>query len=132
MTTNADVTIYNAYLDPETRLDSYRRTVIRGVWFYVDHKVTVDSDGLNAADVFKVRIPASADTGGAEFVPPWEYTGAEGTWTLQEDDYVVRGIHEEEIERPAELKKWKSPAFRINSWSDNRFGGLPHWRIGGA
>lgn len=132
MTTNADVTIYNAYLDPETRLDSYRRTVIRGVWFYVDHKVAIDSDGLNAADVFKVRIPAGADTGGAEFVPPWEYTGAEGTWTLQADDYVVRGICENEIERPADLKKWKTPAFRINSWSDNRFGGLPHWRIGGV
>ena len=132
MTTNADVTVYNAYLDPVTRLDSYRRTIIRGVWFYVDNKVTVDSDGLNAADVFKVRIPAGADTGGAVFVPPWEYTGAEGTWTLQADDYVVRGIQEEEIERPADLQKWKAQAFRINSWSDNRFGGLPHWRIGGA
>ena len=63
MTTNADVTVYNAYLDPETRLETYHRTAIKGVWFYVDNKVTVDSDGLNSADVFKIRIPASADTG---------------------------------------------------------------------
>ena len=132
VTTNADVTVYNACTDPKTRLDSYRRTVIRGVWFYVDNKVAVDADGLNAADVYKVRVPASADTGGAEFVQPWEYTGKEGTWTLKADDYVVRGVWDKEIERPADLQKWKMPAFRINSWADNRFGGLPHWRIGGA
>lgn len=132
MTTNADVTIYNSYLNPETRLEEYRRTVIRGVWFYVDNKVSIDADGLNAADIYKIRIPADADTGGAMFVPPWEYTGTEGTWTLQADDYVVRGIIDQDIERPADLKKWKNQVCRINSWSDNRFGGLPHWRIGGA
>ena len=136
MTTNADVTVYNAYLDPVTRLDGYRRTVIRGVWFYVDNKVTVSptmsSSGISSADVYKVRIPASADTGGAEFVQPWEYTGAEGTCTLKADDYVARGVWDKEIERPADLQKWKMPVFRINSWSDNRFGGLPRWRIGGA
>ena len=132
MITNADVTIYNTYVDPVTRLETYHRTVIRGVWFFVDNKVAIDADGLNAADVYKVRIPANADTGGAIFVQPWEYTGERGTWTLQPDDYVVRGIIDQDIEQPVELKKWKRQVFRINSWSDNRFGGSPHWRIGGA
>ena len=132
MITNADVTIYNSYLDPKTRLEIYKRTVIKEVWFYVDNKVSVDSDGLNSADVYKVRIPAHADTEGSAFVPPWEYTGTDGTWTLQADDYVVRGVCDKEISTPAELKKWKYQVFRINSWADNRFCGQPHWRIGGA
>ena len=132
MTTNADITIYNAVYDPETRLNSYCRTVIRGVWFYVDNKTEVTTDGLRSADVFKVRIPTHADFGGTEYVPPWEYTGAAGTWTLKADDYVVRGILENEIEKPADLKKEGRQVFRITSWSDNRFGGLPHWRIGGV
>ncbi len=132
MITNADVTIYNSYLDPKTRLETYKRTVIKGVWFYVDNKVSIDSDGLNSADVYKVRIPAYADTGKAQYIPCTDYVGDPDTWTLKADDYVVRGVCDKEISTPAELKKWKYQVFRINSWADNRFGGQPHWRIGGA
>lgn len=132
MRTNADITIYNAVYDPESRLNTYHRTVIRGAWFYVDNKVNVTSDGLASADVYKVRIPESAQMCGVEYVPANSYSGEPGTWTLQHDDYVVRGVCDLEINVPADLKKHKLQAFKITSWADNRFGGLPHWRIGGA
>lgn len=132
MLTNADITVYNAYFDADSREDRYVRTVIRGVWFYVDNKAAVTPEGLNAADVFKVRIPTDADTGGSVYVPPEQFTGQNGTWTLQHDDYVVRGVSELEIDAPAELRKQKLQAFKITSWADNRFGFLRHWRIGGA
>lgn len=131
MTTNANITVYNRSYDPETRMDLYRRTVICGVWWHVDNKVSVTADGLRSADVFKVRIPEAADFGGAMYVPPNEYTGAPDTWTLQADDYIVRGALDQEIERPADLCKEHGQVFRITSWSDNRFGGLKHWRAGG-
>lgn len=132
MTTNADITIYNRYYNQETRMDEYHRTVICGVWFFVDNKVQITDSSAQAADVYKVRIPLHANTGDAVYVPPDQYSGAPGTWTLQSDDYVCRGIVEKEIERPAELKKEQNQVFKITSWSDNRFGGLPHWRIGGV
>ena len=132
MVVNADITLYNAFFDKETRLDSYKRTVIKGVWFYVDNKVNISADGLTAADVYKVRIPTNADTGGAVYIKPEEYEGKDGTWTLKADDYIVRGVSDREIKKPADLQKEKVQAFKINSWSDNRFGGLPHWRVGGA
>ena len=113
-------------------MNSYRRTVIRGVWFYADNKTAITADGIRSADVFKVRIPTHADLGGANYVPPEEYAGMDGTWTLKADDYVARGILEDEIEKPADLKKEGRQVFRITSWADNRFGGLPHWRIGGV
>lgn len=132
MLVNADITLYNACFDSATRLDVWKRTVIRGVWFYVDNRVNATADGLTSADAYKVRIPIDADTGGAVYVPPETYSGEQGTWTLKADDYIVRGVSEQEIERPAELMKEKRPAFKITSWSDNRFGGLPHWRVGGV
>lgn len=132
MLTNADITLYNRYYNKNIRLDEYRRTVIRGVHFYVDNKVTVTTEGLRSADVYKVRIPVSADSGGAVFVSARDYKGEWGTWTLQADDYIVRGVLETEIERPAELHKEAEQVFRITSWSDNRFGSLPHWRVGGG
>lgn len=132
MTTNADITIYNRYYDGNSRTDRYRRTVIRGVWFYVDNKVQITDTGVHGADIYKVRIPVRANTGGSQYIPMDQYQGQEGAWTLQPDDYVCRGILEDDIERPAELKKERNQVFKITTWSDNRFGGLPHWRIGGV
>ena len=45
---------------------------------------------------------------------------------------MIRGVCDIEIEKPADLKNQHVKYYKINSWSDNRFGGLPHWRIGGA
>ncbi|MEG0688828.1 MAG: DUF6751 family protein [Hungatella sp.] len=131
MITNADITVYNRYYDRKKGYDTYRRTVIRGVWFFVDHKVQITDSGVLAADIYKVRIPLSADTDGAIYVPPDQYTGVDRTWTLHADDYVCKGVLLTEIEKPAELKKETNQVFKITSWSDNRFGTLPHWRIGG-
>lgn len=133
MITNADITIYNRKYNKETRLDEWHRTVICGVHFYVDNKVAVRESGLKSADVFKIRIPEDAECEKL-YLSENEYVNAEDTsnsWTLQKDDYVVRGICEAEIEKPADLKEVHMQYCKITSWSDNRFGGQPHWRIGG-
>lgn len=132
MITNADITVYNRHYDQEKGYDIYRRTVICGVWFFVDNKVQITESGVLSANIYKVRIPASSDMGNAVYVPPHEYTGAERTWTLQADDYICRGILKQEIEKPAELKKEINQVFKITSWADNRFGSLAHWRVGGV
>lgn len=124
MITNADITIYNRRYDPETRLDTWKGTVIKNVSFYSDMKVNLDNNGLSTADIYKIRILGKSLKG---YVPADEYTAAEDTWTVQKDDYIVLGVFDQEIARPIELKN----SLRINSWSDNRRGSLPHIRIGG-
>ena len=64
MITNADITLYNHYLDRDTRLDNWHRAIIRGVHFYVDHKVSVGDNGVNSADIYKIRIPEDAEFSG--------------------------------------------------------------------
>lgn len=134
MITNADITLYNHYYDKDTRLDKWHRTVIRGVHFYVDHKVSVGDNGVNSADVYKIRIPEDADYQGA-YVSEDEWIAlglnVAGKWTLQSDDLVVLGECDMDIDRPAHLKEAGKRYCKVTSWSDNRFGGLPHWRIGG-
>lgn len=134
MITNADITIYNRYYDKNTRLDKWHRTIIHGVHFYADHKVSVGDNGLNSADVYKIRIPVDADFLD-EYVPEddWTSRGCDilGKWTLRNDDIVVLGECYLNIERPAQLQEAGKRYCKITSWSDNRFGGLPHWRIGG-
>lgn len=134
MITNADITIYNHKVDKITRLDTWQRTIIRGVHFYVDNKVSVGDGGLNSADVYKIRIPEEAECD-KTYIPEDEYFtlgDVSGFWTIQEDDIIVRGICDIEIEKPADLKERHVRYCKVTSWSDNRRGGLPHWRIGGV
>lgn len=132
MITNAHITIYNRKYNKETRLDSWHRTIIKGVYFYVDNKVSAGDGGLNSADVYKIRIPEDAKCA-KTYISEDEYENADESfyWTLREDDLVVRGICDVDIQKPADLKTLRKRYCKITSWSDNRFGGLPHWRIGG-
>ena len=134
MITNADITLYNHRMNKETRLDEWHRTVLKGVHFYVDHKVAVGDKGLNGADVYKIRIPETAACQKG-YVPESEFLSLEGepeSWTLRKGDVVVRGICELEIEKPADLAGHGVQYCTVTSWSDNHFGGLPHWRVGGV
>ncbi len=133
MTTNADITIYNHKYNKDTRMDDWHRTEIRGVHFYVDHKVAPTEKGLVGADVYKIRIPEKAECK-KEYIPEDEYAELEdvsGKWTIRKGDIIVRGICEIEIEKPSDLKMRNKDYCKVTSWSDNRFGSSPHWRIGG-
>lgn len=132
MLTNADITVYNEYYDKENRQEMYRRTVIYGVWFYAKNQVSLTVDGMKGANSYTVRIPVTANQDGSRYVPAHAYTGEEGTWTLKNGDYVALGALDQEIVRPAQLYSEADQVFRITSWSDNRFGGLQHWRVGGV
>lgn len=132
MTTNADITIYNREYDSKSRIDIWHRTVIRNVWFYVDNKVSQTDSGLKSANICKIRIPEGSPE--KEYLDPENYAAAESKdtyWTLQEDDIVVQGVCLQEISRPADLQELHKKYWKVISWSDNRFGGSPHWRIGG-
>lgn len=134
MITNADITIYNRKYDQATRLDAWHRTVIHNVHVYIDHKTSVGDSGLNSADVYKIRIPQGVDCGDA-YLPENEYAktnNPSGYWTLQNDDWIVIGECQVDIGMPSDLKDLRSKYCKIISYSDNRFGGLPHWRVGGV
>lgn len=133
MTTNADITIYNREYDPESRSDIWHHTVIRNVWFHVDNKVSQTDSGLKSANICKIRIPEKSPE--KKYLDPESYAAAEskdGYWTIQEDDIVVQGACPWEITRPADLQGLHKRYWKITSWSDNRFGCSPHWRIGGV
>ena len=91
------------------------------------------ASGLNSAEVYKIRIPADIENAN-QYLPPEEYAklkDPEEHWTIQTDDQIVLGEYDQEIERPADLKDVRLRHCKVLSWSDNRFGGLPHWRIEG-
>ena len=135
MITNADITIYNRKRNPETKKMEYCRTILKGVHWYTDQKVTVGENGLKSADVYKIRVPM--DNREDNYLTPEKYAAlpwGEHTkyWTIENGDLFIKGEVELEITKPSDLESPHSPWGTVVSYSDNRFGGLPHIRIGGA
>lgn len=132
MITNGDITVYNRISGDSTHYDTWIRTVLHGVHVHVDHKTAVTDNGLKSAEVYKIRIPANIPEAG-QYLPPDQFAccGGYGYWTIQNDDQIVLGECQIAIERPADLKAVFQKHCKVTSWSDNRFGATPHWRIGG-
>lgn len=134
MLTNADITLFNRWNNTETKKVEYRRTVIKGVNWHTDQKVSHTDKGLQSADVYKIRIPEAADTQGKKYILPKEFRKLPAgeldlCWTIDNADYFVKGIVADVDQ--AELVKKYDYVGQIKSFSDNRRGGAPHFRIGG-
>ena len=100
MITNADITLYHYDEDNE----QWTKNCYFSVHFFADNLVSVDDTGLSSADVVKIRIPTRQE------VP------------LCNGDRIVRGISL----APAPDR---NNCFTVISWSDNRRGTAPHYRV---
>lgn len=102
------VTLVHHIKDEE---DTYEcHTVGKASW-YQKTTITTSGDGAKPVNTYEVRI-----------------FGEFSTTEPSLGDYVVKGIVEG-IEKPSDLKG--NTYFRITAISDNRRGGLGHWRVSG-
>lgn len=125
MTTNAVITIYHAIFNIDERRTEYRKHTTSASW-HVDHRVNVDSAGINSAETYRVRVPKEELK---DYLPPDEYLEAgqpKDKWTVDNGDYFIKG-EGPEIAKISDVKNFS----KVNSWSDNRRGVLQHVRIVG-
>ena len=94
MIPNADITIYNKYIDAATRSDKYQRVeVMRVVW--QSTKAISRAKEMTAANVALILIPFER---GKNYLAPKAWQASKTNhWTLQEGDIVVRGVASDEI-----------------------------------
>lgn len=136
MITNANLTIYNKRgVDKETARPIYFRTQITGVNFYTKQEVQTTDKGLASSDLYQIRIPEDADTQEKQYIDADAYAKltneeAEEYWTINNGDLFGRGLLDD-FEKESEFLK-RQYTGKVLSFSDNRRGGLSHWRIGGA
>lgn len=142
MRTNADLTLYNRYVEGNVEL--YQRTQILGVsWENRKARNVLASGGNIAADQAVIYIPLER---GADFVAPKAWMALadkEGKWTLVVGDYVVKGLVEDEIHGPmtspplpaftiTKLKAKYDDVLAISSVDTMDLGStsMRHWQIG--
>lgn len=136
MITNAAITIYN-------RRRSGRNSVLiptvisEASWFY--GRRAARGQFIDNEDSYQVRIPYGADTSGKTYVNPAQYAvmtdeEAEGYWTIQIDDIVLKGEYTSEVNDDRALRDLTDDLFVVNTFADNTIRGsdaVKHWRIGG-
>ena len=138
MRTNANLTVYNKYIDPTTRSEKYQRVGIVGVAWENRKAANVRSTGgLAAADQARVFIPLAR---GTNFLKPkaWQaLTTKTGKWTLQVGDLIVKGLVSDEIQTGftvTQLKAKYDDVLVITSVDTMDAGspGMQHWNLGAA
>ena len=129
---NETITVFNAGLDEETGYDTYMPTVITGVSIFCEIASAVDSSGLKAANMFKIRIPIDADFSGKTYVTPAEYAlNPKRRFTLQQGDIIVRGKEKTAMD-PAALQKKYGEIITVLGVTDNRRAPKEkHWKVVG-
>lgn len=130
MYTNANITLYNKYYDATTRLDKWKRTQIKGVFWDNCKGANVKKSGMEAADSVVVFILLSV----SGYVDPKSYTGAEGTWTLKPGDKICKGLIDQDFTKITDLEKAYDDVHDITKVDKKDFGSanMRHWEVGGA
>ena len=87
-----DITIINKYIDKETKKTKYKISHIKGFWSSNDG-VSIKGTQLTKQDGLSVRILMN-DSRNETYQNPEEFEKEQKTWTLQTDDYLIKGIVE--------------------------------------
>ena len=124
------MTIYHRNKNKDTGFYEYNRHFIPCVHWHTE----IRKAGVRNTDEYTIRIPEEYLH---DYASPDIYAGLDSDkidrkWTIQDKDLFIMGECKLSIKSVKDLEKMQKPYGGVNSWKDNRFGGLPHIRIGGA
>ena len=131
MTTNTSMCVYNRCTDEQKNV-VFKKHLIDNV-FWDDSKDININTGYEKADDVNVFIPKSQKNMSG-YVEPKKYKGLNGTWTLENGDFIVKGnTSENEVLSLKELAKKYDNVFIISLVDDKDFGSesMHHFEIRG-
>lgn len=121
-----ELTIVNKWFNKKTKQNEYKINHIHGFWSS-NEGVSISNTELIKNDGFKVLILMSEDG----YINPKEFQKNGIGWTLQNDDYIVKGIIEE-ITTLASLKE-NYECMKITNVAIKDYGSLDmqHYEVSG-
>ena len=87
---NKDITVINKYFDKKTKTTKYKVSYVKGFWSSNDG-ISINGTQLTKSDGLTARILMN-DSRNVKYQEPNEFLKEQKTWTLQNDDYLVKGI----------------------------------------
>lgn len=85
-----DITVINKWFNPDIKKNEYKIYHLKGFWSS-NEGISISNTNLVKNDGLIARILMSE----SGYVKAKEFKGNENTWTLQNDDYLVKGILKE-------------------------------------
>lgn len=85
-----DITIINQYFDKTEKKTKYKVSHVKGFWSSNDG-ISINGTQLTKNDGLSARILMN-DSRNEPYQKPEEFKEKQNTWTLQPDDYLVKGI----------------------------------------
>lgn len=122
-----DISIINKWYNSTTKQNEYIISHVKGFWSPNDG-ISISGTQLVKNDGLTARILMSETNQNSEsYVEPQEFQKNKIGWTLQNDDYLVKGIVEE-VTNIAELKSTYE-CMKITKVSKKNYGSTDMWHF---
>lgn len=125
-----DITVINQYID-ENRKKEYKVSYVKGFWSSNDG-VSINGTQLTKNDGLSARILMN-DSRNEEYQKPEDFRKEQKTWTLQNDDYLVKGKVLDFTTTTKLLENYRE-VIKITNIAIKDYGSedMWHWAITGA
>lgn len=143
MLTNTAATLYNEYVNPDTKRKEWRRTELDAVHWENNKATNVIASGLESADSTFLMIWFSVQASdGRTYLPPKQYAALSAAevdrhWTLWPmHDRMIKGIvpGPAVVETLADMDKAYDDLITVKSVDTMDYGSpsMKHWEVSGA
>lgn len=123
-----DITVINKYFDKTNRITKYKASHIKGFWSSNDG-ISINGTQLTKTDGMIARILMSEEN----YQGPEDFKTNPTGWTLQNDDYLVKG-RVENFTTISDLLENYQEVMKITNIATKDYGSddMHHWAITGA
>lgn len=125
-----DITIINQYIDSSHK-KAYKVSYVKGFWSSNDG-ISINGTQLTKNDGLSARILIN-DSRNEEYQKPEEFKKKQKTWTLQNDDYLIKGKVLDFTTITKLLENYRE-VIKITNVATKDYGSedMWHWAITGA
>ena len=125
-----DITIINKYIDKEHK-PQYKVSYVKGFWSS-SYGISINGTQLTKNDGLSARILMN-DSRNEEYQKPEEFRKEQKNWTLQNDDYLIKGIVKDFTTIPKLLEDYQD-VIKITNIATKDYGSedMRHFAITGA
>lgn len=123
-----DITIINKYFDKTEKKTNYKVSYIHGFWSSNDG-ISINGTQLTKSDGLSARILMSEEG----YQKPENFKENQKGWTLQNDDYLIKGIVDN-FTGPTKLLEDYQDVMKITNIAIKDYGSkdMWHWGVTGA
>lgn len=126
-----DITVINQYFDKLEKQTKYKVSFVKGFWSSNDG-ISINGTQLTKSDGLSARILIN-DNRNDTYQKPEEFKKEQKTWTLKNNDYLVKGIVKN-FTSPTKLLEDYKDVIKITNIATKDYGSedMQHFAITGA